>query len=199
MTSRDDRVEWLLELMRRRRVCRSYTEKPVGRAELQILVEAARFAPSASNQRINKFLVITDRERIRLLRHVAPGMLGEPAALIVILTDTEKAAAEGVKLDRDHRTRWADVGSAAENVLLASEALGLGACPLMSFSVGGAAEILELPGHLVPDYMIQLGHRSPDERSPVTRRARRTTVEELAFWEHAPGAPAAPDGEGLAG
>jgi nitroreductase len=160
VTSQEERVSWLLELMRGRRVCRAFGEEPVGADALRALLDAARFAPSASNQRINRFLAVEDRERIRLLRHVAPGMLGTPTALIVVLTDTEKAAAEGVKLDRDHRTRWADIGSAAENVLLVAEALGLGACPLMSFSVGGVAEVLELPEHLVPDYIVQLGHRA---------------------------------------
>jgi hypothetical protein len=151
--------------MRDRRVCRSFTDEPLGKDVLRLLLEAARFAPSASNQRINKFRVVTDPDRIRLFRHVAPGMLGHPTALIVILTDTAKAAAEGVKLDRDHRTRWADAGSAAENVLLMAEALGLGACPLMSFSVRGAAELLELPEHLIPDYVVQLGHRAPRPES----------------------------------
>lgn len=161
MTPLAEHAAWLLELMRNRRVCRSFTDEPLGEEDLRALLDAARFTPSASNQRINKLRVVTDADRIRLFRHVAPGMLGHPTALVVILTDTAKAAAEGVKLDRDHRTRWADVGSAAENVLLVAEALGLGACPLMSFSVAGAAEVLELPEHLIPDYIVQLGHRAP--------------------------------------
>lgn len=162
MTERSERAAWLVELMRGRRVCRSFTDEPLDEEELRALLDAARFAPSASNQRINRFRVVTHPDRLRLLRHVAPGMLGHPTALLVILTDTEKAAAVGVKLDRDPRTRWADAGSAAENVLLVAEALGLGACPLMSFSVSGAAKILELPEHLVPDYMVQLGRRAED-------------------------------------
>lgn len=165
MTPRAEQAGWLLELMRSRRVCRSFTDEPLGDGDLRALLDAARFAPSASNQRINRLHVVTDADRIRLFRHVAPGMLGYPTALIVIVTDTVKAAAEGVKLDRDHRTRWADAGSAAENVLLMAEALGLGACPLMSFSVSGAAELLELPEHLIPDYVVQLGHRAPRPES----------------------------------
>lgn len=161
MTPGAERAAWLLELMRDRRVCRSFSDEPLGEDDLRALLDAARFAPSASNQRINRFRVVTDPDLIRLVRQVAPGMLGHPTALIVILTDIVKAAAVGVKLDRDPRTRWADAGSAAENVLLMAEALGLGACPLMSFSVGGAAQVLELPDHLVADYIIQLGHRAP--------------------------------------
>jgi nitroreductase len=169
--------------MRRRRVCRSFSDEPVERADLRALVRAARLAPSASNQRINKFLVVSDRERIRLFRHVAPGMLGEPAALIVILTDTERAAEEGVRLDRDHRTRWADVGAAAENVLLVAEARGLGACPLMSFSVEGARAVLELPDHLIPDYIVQLGHRAVDDDRLAPKPATVKAVGDLTFWE----------------
>jgi nitroreductase len=173
----------LIALMRTRRVCRSFTDEPVDRAHLQTLVTAARFAPSASNQRINKFLVVADPHRIRLLRSVAPGMLGVPAALIVILTDTARAAEVGVRLDRDLRTRWADVGAAAENILLAAEALGLGACPLMSFSVEGARAVLELPPHLVPDYVVQLGHPAADRQRSAS--GRKSVVEDLVFWEQA--------------
>ena len=41
----------------------------------------------------------------------------------MILTDLKKAADEGVRLERDHRARWADVGASAQNVLLVAEAL----------------------------------------------------------------------------
>jgi nitroreductase len=177
-----EQVEWVIALMRERRVCRSFTEQPVHLAHLRVLAEAARHSPSASNQRINKFLVITERERIRLVRHVSPGMLGLPTALLVILTDIEKASHEGLKLDRDHRTRWADVGAAAENVLLAAEALGLGACPLMSFSVEGVRAVLEIPDHLVPDYIIQLGHAA-EKRSVQPTRRPGTSVLGLTYWE----------------
>src|SRR5262245_86882 len=171
--------------MRRRRVSRNFAAEPVPAEELRLLARAARLAPSARNQRINQFLVVTDADRIRRLRPVAPGMLGVPTALIVILTDTARAAEVGVRLDRDPRTRWADVGAAAENVLLAAEALELGACPLMSFSVAGASSVLELPDHLVPDYIVQLGRRPPGEtdtgrRRPVLRAA------DLTYWERVP-------------
>jgi nitroreductase len=174
VSDRDDELNGLLQLMARRRVCRAFRDQPVDTEELAALVRAARLAPSASNQRINKFLVVDDPVKIQLLRQVSPGMLGMPTALIVILTDRSRADEVGVRLDRDPRTRWADVGAAAENVLLAAEALGLGACPLMSFSVGGAASILELPDHLVPDYIIQLGHRAAAAGTDDEKTARES-------------------------
>jgi nitroreductase len=180
---REATLDVVLGTLRRRRVCRSYTSQPVGERELKLLLEAARWAPSAGNRRINKFLVVRDAEKIKLVRQVAPGMLGVPTALIVICTDRRRADEEGVKLDQDERNTWIDVGAAAQNVMLAAEALGLGSCPLTSFSLEGVRVILELPDHLVPDYVVQLGHRAPAPRQPVSPTRRRITVEDLSYWE----------------
>src|SRR5262249_34107461 len=105
-------------------------------------------------------------------------------ALIVILTDANRASEVGVRLDHDHRTRWVDVGGAAENVLLVAESLGLGACPLMSFSVAGVRTVLELPDRFVPDYITQLGHSAAAGGAdrPATGRGTPAPTE-LVFWE----------------
>lgn len=176
-------VDAVLGTMRRRRVCRSYTSQPVGERELKLLLEAARWAPSAGNRRINKFLVVRDAEKIKLVRQVAPGMLGVPTALIVICTDRTRADEEGVKLHQDQRNTWVDVGAAAQNVMLAAEALGLGSCPLTSFSVEGVRVILGLPDHLLPDFIVQLGQRTPSARAPANPTRRRITVEDMSYWE----------------
>jgi nitroreductase len=186
VTTGREAADVVLATMRRRRVCRSFTSQPVGEHELRVLLEAARWAPSAGNRRINKFLVVRDPEKIKLVRQVAPGMLGLPTALIVICTDTRRAAEEGVKLDQDERNTWIDVGAAAQNVMLAAQNLGLGSCPLTSFSVEGVRVILELPDHLVPDYIVQLGHRAQAPSPPASPTRRRITVEDLAYWERVP-------------
>jgi nitroreductase len=175
----------VLDAMRKRRVCRFFTDERVSDEMLSTLLDAARWAPSASNQRINRFLVVRDPDRIVDFRRVAPGMLGFPTALLVILTDSRKAEEEGVKLHLDHRTRWADAGAASQNVLLAAHELGLGACPLMSFSVAGAASILELPEHLTPDYIVMLGHpvEAPAKRK---RLGPKQDLSKLLFWDRAP-------------
>jgi nitroreductase len=177
----------VLETMRDRRVCRFFTPEPIPETMLSSLMDAARWSPSASNQRINRYLVIRDPDRIEQVRRIAPGMLGYPTALIVILTDAKKAEEEGVKLERDHRTRWADAGAAAQNILLAAHELGLGACPLMSFSVAGAASILELPAHLTPDYMIMLGYAA---QAPAKRKrlGKKQDLTKLLFWDRVPDA-----------
>jgi albonoursin synthase len=176
------RAEHVLEVIRGRRVVRAFTEQAVSTEDLWKILEAARWALSGGNRRINKFLVVQDPRRIRLVRTVAPGMLGRPTALIVILTDLRKAAEEQVQVDK-HTTRWIDVGTAAMNMSLAAHALGLGSCPATSFSRSGVAVMLDLPPTLVPEFILQLGH--PAQPLPQPRRggATRRTVEALTYWE----------------
>src|SRR5262249_52076392 len=122
----------IFDAIRKRRVTRSFTAQPVERALLQQVVEAARWAPSAGNRRIHIFVVVDDAALIRKVRLMSPGMLGVPAALIVICTDWCRAELAGVK--REELNTWIDVGTATQNMLLTAHELGLGAGPVTSFS-----------------------------------------------------------------
>jgi nitroreductase/NAD-dependent dihydropyrimidine dehydrogenase PreA subunit len=59
--------EHLLHILRRRRSVRFFRDEPVPRPLLEMMLEAGRFAPSASNTQVFQFIVIQDRERIRRL------------------------------------------------------------------------------------------------------------------------------------
>lgn len=102
----------VFQAIKTRRVTRAFTDTPVARDDVMRLLESARWAPSAGNRRIHKFVVVEDGQAIELIRAVSPGMLGLPAALIVICSDSAKAEIEGVKMASD-TTTWIDVGAAA--------------------------------------------------------------------------------------
>jgi nitroreductase len=168
----------LLQLLRRRRVCRRFSDHPLGERELRMVLEAGCWASSASNNRIHRLLLVRDRRRIDLVRAVSPGMLGLPAALVVICTDLDAAARAQVRVDRD-TTTWIDVGTMAMNMMVEAEALGLGTCPTTSFSRGGVRAVLELPPPAVPEFILQVGWPAGSEPpaeagapGPVGRRLR---------------------------
>jgi nitroreductase len=64
------------------------------------------------------------------------------------------------QLDK-HRTAWIDVGTALMNMSLAAHALGLGSYPVTSFSRSGLRAVLELPIHLQPELILQVGRPEP--------------------------------------
>lgn len=172
--------EAVLGIIRSRRVVRFFTTEPVADGELRAIVEAGRWASSASNVRIHRFLVVRDPRRVGLVKAMTPGMLGRPPALVVVCTDLEAAAARQVRIGED-RTSWMDVGTAAMSMMVQAQAMGLGTCPTTSFSRSGVHTMLELPEHAVPELMLQVGHPQtplPSRPAGISRRAR-----EMTYWE----------------
>lgn len=175
-------ADQLLAFMKRRRVCRSFTSEPVAADDLRRIAEAGRWASSAGNRHIHKFLIVRDPRTIRLVRAVAPGMIAAPPALIVILTDHEAAAREMVQLARDC-ANWGDVGTAAMMMLLMGHALGLGMCPVTSFSQGAARAVLALPDSLTPEWLLMVGHPAPRSRGLAASAPKPLTARDLTWWE----------------
>lgn len=173
--------EPVFQAIKTRRVSRAFTDETVSRDQVLYLLESARWAPSAGNRRIHKFVVVDDQATIQLIRSVSPGMLARPTALIIICTDKNKAAVEGVKLAVD-TTTWIDVGAAAQNIMLAAHELGLGSCPTTSFSHSGVRTALNLPPHLEPEYIVQLGHPAPESRVMRAGVSTKLRVEDVTYW-----------------
>ena len=180
----------LFKTMRTRRVCRQFSELPVAVEDLKRILEAGRWASSAGNTRVHRFLVVTDAARIALVKSVAPGMLATPTALIVICTDLDAAARAQVQTGKD-TTVWMDVGTAAMNMMLMAHALGLGSSPATSFSRVGLRTVLRLPEVAVPEFVLQVGHRGLEPRAAGPRTGSRLTAADITYWEEygRPGGP----------
>lgn len=174
----------VLETVRSRRVTRTFDDRPVSDEALRDVLEAGRWSTSGGNRRIHRFLVVRDPETIARLRAVSPGMLGRPTAVIAICTDAERAAEELVQLDHD-TTTWIDVGTAAMNMMIAVHALGLGSCPVTSFSQAAVKVVLGLPAHVTPELLLVLGHPGA---------SRRASMEPPGSGTDQPDRPALPTG-----
>jgi len=158
--------EFLMEVIKERRSIRRYKKEPVPMEKLMLLVEAARWAPSAGNSQPWEFLLINDEDMVSALKAVSPGWLFDVPALMVVC------------INRERETDWSyfDVGAAMQNVLLCAHSLGLGCCPIGSFIVQVLRELLEIPEHLVPVLLITVGY--PAEKPPATTRL---SPEKLVF------------------
>jgi nitroreductase len=162
---------------------RAMVDRPIERAELEKVLEAARFAPNAGNRRLHRFVVVQDPLTLRVLRMVAPGMFQRPAAVVVICIDQGRAASFGMR--PTVKGLYIDVGTAAQTMLLAAQALGLGAGVVTSFSQAAVMRVLNLPGHLSPELIVCLGY--PAALQPPGMRARaRVTWQSLTDWERFP-------------
>jgi nitroreductase len=179
--TRSNKAETVFENIRTRRAVRSFTDEPVSVADLRRIVEAARWASSAGNRRLHRFYVTRDPLKIDLISTIGPGFYGTPAALIVICTDLDRLEHFSIRQEQDVST-FIDVGTAAMNMQLMAHALSLGTTPVTSVSRSGLREVLELPEHIRPELILQVGHPAPPPpHSP--RRGQKLRVEEITDWE----------------
>jgi nitroreductase len=178
--SPSERAAIVLDVIRSRRAVRHFTDDPVPDTLIRQVIEAGRWASSASNRRIHRFLVVRDPVRRRLARAVSPGMITVPPVLIYICTDQDKSRREGVQGSRDS-TNWIDVGTCAMNMMIAAHALGLGSCPVTSFTQAGLASVLDLPDTITPELVLMLGYPAPS--AGPRRRAERLNLDDVIDWE----------------
>jgi len=106
-----------LELLKFRRSIRLFRDKQISRADLEKLIDAARFAPTAKNVQPWEFVVVTDKHKLKDLSE-----LGENAKLMA-------QAAAGIAVFCVDTKYYLEDGCAATcNILLAATALGIGSC-----------------------------------------------------------------------
>ncbi len=172
--------EAALRNIRTRRVTREMTAEPVERAQIETILEAARWAPSGGNLRPNRFIVIEDAETRRLIRLVSPGMFQEAPVLILICIDWEVAAEH--HLPPSDRALLIDVGTAAQTMMLAAHALGLASGPVTSYSKEAVKLILNLPVSYSPEMFICIGHKAETAQRGM-RAWKKISWRDLTHWE----------------
>jgi len=173
-------TEAVLENIRTRRVVRQMSDEPVERAQIEAILEAARWAPSGGNLRPNRYIVIEDAETRRLIRLVSPGMFQKAPVLILICTNWEVAAEH--HLPPTDRALLIDIGTAAQTMMLAAHALGLASGPVTSYSKEAVKMILNLPEAYSPEMFICIGHKA-EAAQPGMRAWKKISWRDLTHWE----------------
>jgi nitroreductase len=184
-------AERFFEVLKTRRAVRTFTDKPVGDDDLWKIAQAGRWAANGGNLHPHRFLITRDPTKIRLIRSFSPGMLAEPPAIIVLLTDHEAAKRLRWNMRNGSYVHWVDTGTSAQNMMNMAHALGLGSCPVTSYSHSGVGRVLGLPEHMEPELLLMVGHPRPVPRDLNPNAPKPITTRDLTFWEevgkHDPG------------
>jgi len=112
----------VLDAIRERRSVRTFTSQPVTDEQVQAVLEAGRWAPSALNSQPWDFIVVKDSETRSKMAHILRrvtvawgGFSGAPVTIVV-----------SVDAKRDPAHHVEDGAAAAQNMCLAAHSMGLG-------------------------------------------------------------------------
>jgi len=161
----------VLNVIKQRRSVRAYQAEQVKEHELQAILEAGLWAPSAHNSQPWHLTVIQDAELIAHISAVSTKYMAKsPVAWVAAMGQSGRSifynaptviVVAGKKLDL--LEPLIDCSAATQNMLLAAEALDLGACwiGLIRFFFNDEKEVekLQLPAGYKPLYAICLGYK----------------------------------------
>jgi F420 biosynthesis protein FbiB-like protein len=194
------------EFIRSRRSVRRFTDEPIGRHQVERILQTATRAPSAHNRQPWRFLVITEADlKAALAEAMAAEFVSDLEADGVSIVERERAASrsrlritsapvaivlcmDAAQMDHydDERRNLAErtmaiqsVANAGTTLLLAAHAEGLGGVWICAplFAQGAVMKALELPAGWEPQALLLLGR--PAEVSVA--RPRRAIGEVVIY------------------
>jgi len=141
------------------RVVRAYTDQEIPTQEMDAILEAARWTGSSKNVQGWEFVVV-DGDQLNVL------------ATAGSFTDPIRNSVAAIALVQTPDGNHFDIGRAAQNVMLAAAARGIGSCPITLHHGDVAAEVLSLPAGFSCRYAISLGYPFAEGEGRM-REARR--------------------------
>ncbi len=186
-----------------RRSIRRYQDRPVAQQTLESVLTAALWAPSAHNRQPWRFAVVTSPDQRRDLAlamgarlradlaadHVPPDLIEKdanrsysrissaPALILVCLSMVDMDRYPDAKRSANERAMAVQsTAMAVQNLLLASQSEGLGACWMCAplFCPDVVSTQLDLPVDWEPQALVTLGY--PAEEKHSTRQPLETRV-----------------------
>lgn len=176
----------LMDLIRHRHSIRHYLDKPVEREKINLCLEAARLAPSASNSQPWHFVVVDEPVlREKLCDAAFSGLFSSmkfPREAPVLVAAVADPPGPGIRLGNlVLRTNFGliDMGIAVEHFILQADELGLGSCWMGLFDEKKVKKVLDIPWERKVVALLTLGYF---DEALARREHRRKTLGEMSSF-----------------
>jgi nitroreductase len=166
----------VVEAIKKRCSVRSYQDRAIEKEKLEIILEAARLAPSASNRQEWRFVVVQDRAtRERLMKAAKnQAFVGEAPVVIACCAKTDNHLMTCGQLCYP-----IDLAIAIEHMALEATEEGLGTCWIGAFYEDQVKEILGIPQDIRVVELLSLGYPA----KPSSPHKDRLSIEEIVMHE----------------
>jgi nitroreductase len=160
------------EALLNRRSIRKYKNQKINKEDLDKILKAAMYAPSAMNLQAWQFIVIDDRgiliETIKSIPYAE--MLKQSPAAILVCGDSS--------VEKNESWLLQNCSAAIQNILLSAQGLGIGSCWIAIHGMDDVYKNIKsqfkLPENIVPVSIISLGY--PDENVKTEERFKEEKI-----------------------
>ena len=172
----------VLEVIKKRRSIRAYTEEKVSEENIERLVEAARWAPSAGNTQPLELVIVKNKEIKRKLSEAALNQTFiQKAPVVFVVCANEERSSRGYGFRGINLYSIQDTAAATQNLLLTAHELGIATCWIGAFNPDTARELLGLPREIEPIAFTPLGY--PAEKPGYKSRKPLNEIVRYEHWQ----------------
>jgi len=168
----------VIETVKTRKSVRAYLDKPVEAEKINLLMEAARLSPSASNKQEWRFVIVREPETRRKLAEKAgrQSFVGEAPVVIAACAETDEHVMQCGQLSYP-----IDVAIALDHISLAAVELGLGTCWIGIFDEKLVKEVLGIPDKIRVVELMTLGYPA-DPGAVAKKRLPFSRIVKYERW-----------------
>ncbi len=162
-----------LKLAEKRYSVRKYSDRPVEKDKMAIILKAGQIAPTAKNFQPQQIFVMQSADALEKLNRCSRCIYGAPAAILVCY---DKNTSWKRPFDnKDHGE--IDASIICSHMMLEAEELGLGTVWVCYFDPAAVVKEFNLPENLVPSSILPLGYPA-DDAEPGPLHAQRKPLED---------------------
>lgn len=167
-----------LDNAKKRYSVRSYKSQKVEQEKLDLILEAARVAPTAANLQPVRLIVVQEKEGLAKIEKAA-NIYNAPLAVIVCA---------------DHSTAWTrpfdkkqtgdiDASIVTDHMMLQASELGLGTVWVCYFKPDILSQEFNLPANLEPINILVIGYADEEPADPDRHGKTRIPLDTLVAYE----------------
>jgi len=163
-----------LQLATARYSVRAYSRQPVEKEWVDVILEAARVAPTACNRQPQRIMVITTPDELAKVDECTPCRFGAPLVFLICydMDVCWKRSFDGAN------SGDVDASIITTHMMMQAHELGLGSCWVMYFDPAKTRELFNLPEHIIPVAYLPVGYPVADAK-PADGHTKSVGIKEM--------------------
>ena len=166
-----------LQLAQKRYSVRKFSDKPIDKATINLILEAGRVAPTACNNQPQRILVLESAEARAKVKECTAYHFDAPLTLLICY---DKSVSWKRKFDGEDGGA-VDASIVTTQMMLQAFELGVGSTWVGSFDPQKVHKAFKLPTNCVPVALLPLGYPAADS-VPNVAHDKREPLKETVFW-----------------
>ena len=157
-----------LDLVKKRYSVRSFDTKKVEQEKVDLILQSARFAPTACNKQPQRILVLDEKESLNKLKNCTPYHFNAPLAFVICYDENSS----WVRQYDGQNEGKIDASIVTTQMMLEITELGLGTTWVGSFNPEEVKKVFSLPEKYEPVAILPIGYPAEDAEPNVAHEDR---------------------------